>query len=81
MIRRLQLTFASLYSPRMTGCGVSDGRLKPSLTKTFNMNAVKENMYRSFFQSFTKRAKDSICYSKSTYFFNEKKYVVKNFIL
>ena len=33
--------------------------------QTFNMNVVKENMYRSFFHSVTKRAKGSVCYSRS----------------
>ena len=35
-----------------------------SFLKTFNMNAVKKNMCRSFFKSVTQRAKGSVCYSK-----------------
>ena len=80
------MSFASLYSPRMAVCGVSDDRIKSfeisqSFPKTFNMSTVKKNMYRSFFPSVTKRARGSICYSKSVQFILRKKYVIKNVIL
>ena len=68
-----KIIVASLHSPRMVICGVSDDMIKSFWNLVLNLSErhltwmqVKENMYyRSFFQSGIKREKGSICYSKS----------------
>ena len=75
------MLFSSLVSPRMTACGVSDGRKVSFLnlyiiqyhsSQRFSINAVIKDMYESFFQDVTKWTKNSPACSKS---FFEKEYV------
>ena len=86
MTQKLKLSFYLLYNPRMTVCGVCDGKIKTVLIlcnfswRHLTWTQPKEICIGVSFKVLQKEQRTVFVIPKVYNFFIEKKYVIKSFV-